>query len=115
MRSVAERIAVELGAVKVPNNSVGTAREYILNNKRVALKTVAGINWNITVTYKMLERIDILLVAFEEELGTYYVYSLSKDDFKTNMSKGDDRMPPIGMMSKTKFKEKGQLLKEISL
>lgn len=115
MSSIAEKIAEALGAVKVSNNPVGTAQEYILDNKRIAVKILGGTNSTVTVTYKMLERVNLLVVALEMGFNSYDVYSISTDDFKANMSRGDTRIPPIGMLHRTKLKEKGRLLKKLSL
>ena len=109
----AKIIAQKLGATKEgPSNS----NEYLFNGRHIVIKSARHKPGKIGVSYKMLEKLDAILGAFETDSGTYKVYELSPAQFKKNeqptKSKGASK-GRVGVVEQSIFYRKGTFLKEL--
>ena len=71
-RLMGQRIAAKIGAE--PDASTGNGNEFVLGGERVALKCARTRTTSVGVTYKMLERLNSVIGAFEAEDGRYDLY-----------------------------------------
>ena len=80
-RETAKRIAEKLKAT----NMSARSNECSLNGRRVVIKCAREDTNSVGVTYKMLERVEEIIGAFESGQDEFYVFGLSPSEFKQNM------------------------------
>ena len=113
-REVARAIANRLGT-SCPNKN---SNECVYKGKRVVIKCAHANTQDIGVTYRMLERIDKVIAAFEQDSGAYRLYCLTPAQFGKNMRPTASRGPAagrVGLVRKSVFLEKSQFLAAISI
>ena len=84
----------------------------------IALHCARRSTKSVGVTYTMLERVNKVLGAFEEEGGRFRVLALTQDDFRRNMRPTRSTGPSsgrVGTVSKTAFERDGRLVKVVGL
>ena len=107
-RETATKIARLIGAKKLSKNS----NEVTYNEIRSVIKCARGKNFYIGVTYKMLERISLIIAAFEEDTH-FDLYTLSDTIFQENMR--DAIKNPVGLVQKKVFIEEGAFLTSLKI
>lgn len=108
-KETAAQIAKRLKAKKLDKIS----NEVQYKKRRAVIKCAHYGNIYIGVTTKMLERLDEIIAALENEFGKYELYALSPKIFKKNMRIGFHKH--IGLVLKKTFKEQGKFLKTLDL
>lgn len=108
-REAAAKISKLLGAKRIS----GRSNEVLYDSKRAVIKSAHLRNIYIGVTLKMLERLDLIIAAFETLDGDYDLYALKPDIFKDNIRIGLNER--IGLVRKKVFLEEGVFLKNIKL
>ena len=81
-RETAPQIADAIGATMLGETSNETA----LGGDRIATKCARKKTPSVGVTYKMLERIQSIVAAFETDDGSFDVFSLPTDIYRLRMT-----------------------------
>lgn len=112
-RECGERIALALGAKKV--RADGNSNECLLNGARIVIKCSRAVGLQqVGVYHKMLQRIDAIVGAFENQDRSYDIIRLSAADFVTCMRLRLYDKVELGLVSRTIFAEKGIFLQKLS-
>ena len=113
-RKTGRKIGTVLGARMIDKNSNACT----LDDEHLVIKCARLKTQDIGVSYKMLERLDGIIGAFEYESGEYDLYRLDPQTFRANMrptrSTGSSA-GRVGLVRKTVFLESGQLLRHVVL
>ncbi len=113
-RETARRIAREIGATM----NDPTSNESILNGKRIVIKCASQKNNSVGVTYTMLEGIELIIGAFQQDDGSFELWTLNQEDFRSRMratrSQGASA-GKVGIVRKRTFTTHGKLLQRVSL
>lgn len=80
-RDTARSIASHLGAEMVSKGS----NECIFEESTIVIKCAKPATDSVGVTYKMLERLDFIIGAFQSENSKFDLYKLSASNFKSEM------------------------------
>ena len=89
------------------------SNEVTYNGQQAVIKSAHLGNGYIGVSLKMLERIDIIIAAFENTDGHYDLYTLDVKTFKNNIRIGHHEH--IGLVTKIIFLEEGKFIKTVKL
>jgi len=106
-RATARRIATKIGATELQRSS----NECRLDGERIVIKCARLVTPSTGVTYKMLDRLDGILGAFELDDGSYDLFLLGPDAFRENMSATQSRgasAGKVGMVTKNIFVQLGR-------
>lgn len=111
--ATARLIAVQLGTALTSKRS----NECLLSGKRTVIKCAHSSTQSVGVTYKMLERLDQILGAFEEEDGSLRLVLLGPEKFKANLrpSRSSSSRDRVGLVSRRVFDQLGSVLGTIEL
>jgi hypothetical protein len=66
----------------------------------------------------MLDRIEAVLGAFEEQDGRFAIYEISAADFRAHMRPSRSKGPPeakVGLVAKQYFHQHGKLVSRVAL
>jgi hypothetical protein len=106
-RANGKKLASELGATLVRHGS----NEALWKGRRVVFKSAAERTKKIGVTYKMLERLDDVVAAMQQDDGRFALYILPAKRFKAAMvptaSRGSSS-GRVGMVWRSVFERSGQ-------
>ena len=95
-----------------------TSNECDYNNKRAVIKCAKEATTSVGVTYKMLERLDLVIGAFQSADGKFHLWGMPPEEYKRNMrptaSRGDSR-GKVGIVERDVFKGKGRYIGTITL
>lgn len=103
----ARQVASQLGATM----KGGRSNEASLKGQKVVIKCAAATTDKVGVTYKMLEKLDAVIGAFECDDGAFELWSLQTDQFKAAMharSQGEQ-----GMVRRDFFRSDGKFLRKV--
>ena len=113
-RETAKKIAVNIGAESISKIS----NEFELQGRKITIRCAKFSTNDLGVTYKMLERIDAIFAALEQENGNYKLYEISPAMFKKNMretkSKGS-AAGKVGLVRKSVFANEGKLVCSVTI
>jgi len=113
-RETARMIAEKIGAQMLSKSS----NEYVLDNRTSVIKCAKPATDSVGVTYKMLERIEFVLGAFQSEKGGFNIYKLSKQHFEAKMrptaSQGSAK-GKVGVLRKSEFEIHGECFGYITI
>ena len=113
-RKTAKRIAKEIGAICISK----TSNEFRLKNRKITIRCAHYRTNDVGMSYKMLERIDAVIAAFEQKNGQYKLYEISPQSFKQNMRETKSKGPAAGtvrLVRKSFFTNEGKLISIIKL
>lgn len=108
-RQIARLIARKLGATEISNRS----NEFILNGKNITIRCAHYNTDSVGVTYLMLNRIDYVIGAFEDERGRFNLYELRPTQYKKKMTETRSKGPSagkVGIVKRSTFERLGRLL-----
>jgi len=108
-RKAAMIISDLIGAKRLSKAS----NEVLYDGRRAVIKSAHLGNNYIGVTLKMLERIDVIIAAFENTDGHYDLYTLDVPTFKNNIRIGHHEH--IGLVTKKIFYDSGTFLQNLSM
>lgn len=77
----ARRIATKLGASDIRSGS----NECQLNNEHIVIKCAAVTTRSVGVTYKMLERVDRIVAAFQCNDRLFALWAMTPEQFRGSM------------------------------
>lgn len=106
-RETARRIAAKIDA-SAPR---GSSNECLLDGDRIVIKCARMGTSSVGVTYKMLDRLDGILGAFETENGTYDLFLLTPEEFREHMTPTRSRGASagrVGLVAKAFFLALGE-------
>ena len=113
-RETAIKIADAIGATSISK----TSNEFTLKGRKITIRCARHSTNDLGVTYKMLERIDAVFSALEQEDGTYEFYEISPSMFEENMratrSKGA-AAGKVGLVRKSVFINEGKFIRSVSI
>jgi len=108
-RLTARALAQQIGATSASLRS----NECLLDGKRVVIKCARPNTDSVGVTFKMLDRLDEVVGAFQRADGAFDIWSLSPADFKEYMrgtrSRGGSA-GKVGLVKRDVFQSRGRLL-----
>ena len=105
-RETAKKIAEKIGAKSISKIS----NEFELQGRKITIRCAKHSTNDLGVTYKMLERIDAIFAALEQENGKYELYEISPSMFEKNMreTKSKGRAAgKVGLVRKSVFVNEG--------
>jgi len=107
----APKIAAALGATMMGDRS----NEATLGELRIVIKCAGKNTTSVGVIYDMLDRIDLVLAAFQHKDGSFDVYSLPADVFAqhTRDSRSSGADGQVGLVAKKVFLELGKRVKKV--
>lgn len=105
----APKIAHALGATLLGPGS----NEAIWNDVRIVIKTAGMNTTSVGVIYEMLDRIDLVIAAFQHKDGSFDVYSLSSPVYAEHArdSQSSGAKGLVGLVTKKVFQEFGIRIK----
>ena len=113
-RITARKIAATLGATSKSQ----TSNEFELDGRKITIRCARSKTTNLGMTFKMLERVDSIFGAIEQENGTYEIYGLSPKVFSENMrdtrSRGQSA-GKVGLVNRSLFVSQGRYLRTVEL
>jgi hypothetical protein len=113
-RKTARAIASELGAEMKSK----TSNEATFKGKNTVIKCAAPATDSVGVTFKMLDRIDSIVAAFQRDDGSFELWCLPAEKFRSEMR--DTRSTgasagKVGLVRKDVFERQGRLITRITL
>jgi hypothetical protein len=112
--ATARAIASKIGAVMKGR----TSNEATLDGKQVVIKCAASTTDSVGVTFKMLDRLDSIIGAFQLDDGSFELWSLSPEKFRQEMrdtrSRGSSA-GKVGLVRRNFFERSGTLLARVRL
>jgi len=113
-RVTARAIASKIGAVM----NGRTSNEATLEGKKVVIKCAARATDSVGVTFKMLDRLDSVIGAFQLDDESFELWSLSADKFHQEMRDTRSKRSAagkVGLVRRNFFQNNGRLLAKVSL
>lgn len=104
-RQIAQQLKLKLLSKK--------SNEVIYKGERTVIKSAHLGNGYIGVTLKTLERIDLIIAAFENSDGDFDLYALDAKTFRNNIRIGHHEH--IGLVRKKVFFEDGSVIRSLKL
>jgi hypothetical protein len=113
-RECARKIATALGATQIKIRS----NECVFKGERVVIHCAQRRTKSVGVTLRMLEGLDAVLGAFEQDDGTYQVWRLSAEDYAHHMiptrSRGSSS-GKVGIVKRVVFERNGVRIATVRL
>ncbi len=113
-RENAKRIAEKIGAKSISKRS----NEFELKGRKITIRSAKHSTNDLGVTYKMLERIDAIFGALEQENGKYELYEISPSMFEKNMRETRSKGPAagkVGLVRKSVFVNEGTFICSVEI
>jgi len=109
-RVTSRLIAKKIGAISLKKNS----NEFAFEGRLITIRCAQKGNVKVGVLYRMLDRVDSVVAAFETEKKLYDLYEMTPSLYKMHMrdSKNEGR---LGLVSKQVFVKKGKSLRRVRL
>ena len=111
----ARKIAEQLDGIKI-----GRARgnEYEIHGKKVVIKCARTTTKSVGVSCQMLDRVSVILGAFETDHATYDIYEMEPGIYRTHMRPTRSRGPSagrVGIVGKSTFIDRGKFLMSLHM
>jgi hypothetical protein len=113
-RETAKKIADKIGAKSISKIS----NEFKLHDRKITIRCAKHSTNDYGVTYKMLERVDAVFAAFEQESNKYELYEISPYIFKNNMRETQSRgasAGKVGLVRKSVFVKEGKFICSVKI
>lgn len=113
-RETARRIATAIGA-RI-RGSASNEADY--DGRRVVIKCARAATSSVGVTYKMLERLQEVVGAFESSSGEYELFALPVSEFRKYQrptASAGAAAGKVGLVSRAIFVSHGRFLKRVPL
>jgi hypothetical protein len=113
-RVTARAIASKIGAVMKGR----TSNEATLDGKKVVIKCAASTTDSVGVTFKMIDRLDSIIGAFQLDDESFELWSLSPERFRQEMRDTRSRgsaAGKVGIVRRDSFEKRGSLLARVRL
>ncbi len=113
-RECAKKIAEKIGAKSISK----TSNEFELQGRKITIRCAKHSTNDLGVTYKMLERIDAIFAALEQENGKYDIYEISPSMFEKNMRETKSKgaaAGKVGLVRKSVFVNEGEFICSVKI
>jgi hypothetical protein len=113
-RESGKRLGLALGGSAVSR----IANEFLLNGRRIAVKTARSTTRSVGVTYLVLDRVEDVYAGWEISPDEFEVWSLPASLFRSNMRATASHGPSagrVGIVNRTTFEQLGQRIGSIRL
>ena len=113
-RTTARRIAENIGA----KSTSKTSNEFELQGRQITIRCARFSTDDFGVTYNMLQRLDSILGALEQENGAYKLYELTPKMFQKYMRETKSKGPSagkVGVVNKAVFVNNGKFFGSVNL
>ncbi len=113
-RETAHQIASQIGATMQSRAS----NQALLNGQKVVIKCAALATDSVGVTYKMLDKLDSIIGAFQLDDGSFELWSLHPKEFEAAMRETRSRGASAGkvaLVRKSIFLGRGRSLGRVRL
>jgi hypothetical protein len=113
-KQTARALAQKLGATK----PTGESNECLMDADRVVIKCAAPATDRVGVTFKMLDRLDAVVGAFQRDDGAFELWSLTPTLFRQHMQDTRSRgssAGKVGLVTRDVFQAKGKALGKVRL
>jgi hypothetical protein len=110
----ARAIAEKLGASHMRHSS----NECVLNGERVVIKCAAPTTLSVGVTYKMLDRVDRVVAAFQREDGSFQLWTVTPGQFREAMRETRSQgaaAGKVGLVERKTFEHIGKSVGRIAI
>jgi hypothetical protein len=110
----AQAIARSIGAGDIKRSS----NECRFNGMRAVIKCAAPATQSVGVTYRMLERLEIVIGAFQRDDGMFHLWSISPKDFEAAMRETRSQGGPagkVGLVERRVFEQIGRSLGTVAI
>lgn len=104
-------IAEKIGAEKVKSGS----NEFRYKGQLITMHTARGRTNQIGVTYATLDRVQLVISAFEKTPNVFELRALSPEVFRAEMRDSPTGRGRVGLVRKKVFDEKGQFNALVSI
>lgn len=105
-RENGDRIAKYLGAARI-----GPGNEYNWKGRRISIRSARQNTTSVGVLYTMLDRITLIIAAFEREDDSFDLYSLDVPKYRSMMRETRSQGPSagqVGIVDRKCFEEHGE-------
>ena len=104
--ATAEKVAAEIGAQGMGRAS----NECRLDGERIVIKCARVDTQSVGVTYQMLKRLDRIVAAFQLDDGSFELWSITPEQFKTSMRESRSRggIGKTALVERKFFQQHGQ-------
>lgn len=113
-RETARKIAIAIGAISISE----TSNEFELDNRKITIRCARKNNKQFGVPYQLLERVNAVIGALEQENGDYKLYEISPNKFKQKMrptkSTGSSA-GRVGIVRESVFINEGKFIRTVKL
>ncbi len=106
----AGRIGEQLGAERVSPS----ANEFIWKGRRVTIRCARHSTQDVGASYAMLDRVDSVIAALEQQNGSYHLFELSADVF-LSPSRDSKNQGRIALVRRRVFEAQGTFVAAIDL
>jgi hypothetical protein len=113
-REAGKRLGLALGGSATSR----LANEFLLQGRRVAVKTAKERTRSVGVTYLVLDRVDDVYAGWEVSPNTFQVWSLPAPLFRSNMRPTASQGPSsgrVGLVSRMTFERFGHRVGTVQL
>jgi predicted DNA binding CopG/RHH family protein len=113
-RETAQKIAEKVGAKSISK----TSNEFELQDRKITIRCARHSTNSLGVTYKMMERIDYIFAALEQENGEYEIYEFNPLIFEKNMRETKSKgaaAGKVGLVRKIVFVNEGKYLRSVTI
>ncbi len=104
-RETSRLIAKKIGAISLKENS----NEFAYEGRLITIRCAKKGNSQVGVPYRMLERIESIIAAFEIEKKFYNLYEMTSCLYKMHM-RDSKKEGKVGLVRKQVFVKKGKAL-----
>jgi hypothetical protein len=114
-RKTAPLVAARIGATMLGRGRDNTA-DY--EGKRAVIKAARQRTTSVGVTYSMLDNLDVIVGAFEEESGEFTIYALDAAFYRDHMRPSrslSHRKNKVGKVSRRLFEDHGKQVDRVKL
>jgi hypothetical protein len=113
-RETADKLAIEMSAESINPR----ANEYELDGEKFTIRCAHANTSTVGVTYKMLDRIDSVIAALENDSGEFDLFKLTPAQYSQQMRATRSKGPSagrVGMVRTSFFRKNGKSVGSINL
>lgn len=104
------RIADKIGAISISDDS----NEFLFEGRLVTIRCAKTGNNQVGVTYAMLDRVDLVIAAFEKEKNLYELFEITPALYSQFMRDSKDE-GHVGLVTKKIMHEHGKMFRAVQI
>ena len=113
-RTTSRKIAATIGAISTSQ----TSNEFELDGKKITIRCARSKTTKFGMPFKMLDRVDSIFGAIEQDNGSYEIYELSPKVFAEYMRDTRSKGPSagkVGLVNRSIFINQGRYFRTVEL